>query len=95
MVSGTGFVATQILTVYAFPEAVSTLIGLVVAAGLGLLDTGAQHGVIGKAEFEEFCERLKSFGLKPRQLPTFTAVAAGVVGNTKFLQTYPASIPTP
>ena len=58
--------------------AVDIFIGLYVAVGFALLDTGAQHGVIGKPAYEELVERLKTHGLKPRILPTFMATATGV-----------------
>ena len=68
-----------------------TLIGLFVTAGFGLLDTGAQHGVIGLDDYNRLCERLSLQGLKPRILPTWTATAVGVGGNTGFVLT--AEIP--
>ena len=59
-------------------------IGLVVNAGCALVDTGAQHGVVGDSEYAQICERLAEHGLKPRILPTFQADAVGVGGTTKF-----------
>jgi len=72
---------------FAFPETMETLIGLFVTAGFGLLDTGAQHGVIGLDDYKRWCERLAQQGLKPRILPTWTATAVGVGGGTSFLIT--------
>eukprot|EP00973_Karenia_brevis_P034092 4702787-Karenia_brevis.AAC.1 len=62
------------------------LIGIVVAPGYALVDTGAQHGVIGEEDYEELCTRLKSLGLKPRILPTWQATDTGVGGETKFIK---------
>ena len=36
-------------------------------------------------EYQQFCEALARFGLKPRELPTFQANAVGVGGATKFV----------
>ena len=36
----------------------SVLIGLFVTPGLALIDTGAQHGVIGRPEYDALCECL-------------------------------------
>ena len=69
----------------------SVLIGLFVTPGYALIDTGAQHGVIGQPEYELLCECLAAVGLKPRILPTFNANAVGVGGNTSFILT--AEIP--
>ena len=38
-----------------FPEA---LVGLQVCAGYAVVDTGAQHCVCGKPEYDKLCERL-------------------------------------
>eukprot|EP00973_Karenia_brevis_P045276 6272364-Karenia_brevis.AAC.1 len=63
------------------------LIGIVVTPGYALVDTGAQHGVIGEKDYEELCTRFKSFGLKPRILPIWQATATGVGGETKIIKT--------
>eukprot|EP00973_Karenia_brevis_P021330 2932634-Karenia_brevis.AAC.1 len=68
------------------------LIGIVVTPGYALVDTGAQHGVIGEKDYDQLCTRLQSFGLKPRILPTWQAVATGVGGEAKFIKT--SEIPT-
>ena len=97
MITNTGFMIAEscepqenasvfIAPIFAFPQAVETLIGMYVSTGFGLLDTGAQHGVIGLKDFNRLCERLAQQGLKPRSLPTFEATAVGVGGNTTFLQ---------
>ena len=68
------------------------LVGVLLVAGFGLVDTGAQHGVIGLPDFEEFCKALSRFGLKPRELPTFDVQAVGVGGATSFLKSVEAPI---
>ena len=70
-----------------FPNTLESFIGMMVTPGYALIDTGAQHGVIGSKEYEGLCERLAEVGLKPRQLPTFMAKAVGVGGSTEFLLT--------
>ena len=60
--------------------------GLTVSPGRGLLDTGAQHGVIGEPDYEELCEELATHGLQPREVPTLQANAVGVGGITEFLK---------
>eukprot|EP00973_Karenia_brevis_P002267 304233-Karenia_brevis.AAC.1 len=62
------------------------LIGIVVTPGYALVDTGAQHGVVGEKDDDELCTRLHSFGLKPRILHTWQATATGVGGETKIHQ---------
>ena len=62
-----------------------SFIGLYVTPGFALIDTGAQHGVIGKPDYQTLCERLAVQGLKPRILPTFNANAQGVGGTTTFV----------
>ena len=72
--------------IFAFPTAAETLIGLLVTPGFALIDTGAQHGVIGLPDYNKLCDRLAAQGLKPRALPLFRANAIGVGGATKFLK---------
>ena len=67
------------------------MIGMIMTPGYGLVDTGAQHGVIGSREYAALCKCLAERGLKPRMLPTFAAKAVGVGGCTEFLQS--AEIP--
>ena len=69
-----------------------SLLGLVMIAGFGLIDTGAQHGVIGMFDFEEFCKALARFGLKPREIPTLELTAVGVGGSTRFVKS--VEVPT-
>ena len=78
---------TFLYTVFVYPQGLEAFIGVVVTPGYALLDTGAQHGVIGKPEYEALCERLAVQRLKPRHLPTFEAVATGVGGSVTFLYT--------
>ena len=73
-----------------FPS-VESMIGMLTIPGYGLVDTGAQHGVIGSKEYTALCDCLAERGLKPRTLPTFAAKAVGVGGCTKFLRS--AEIP--
>ncbi len=62
------------------------MIGMLTIPGYGLVDTGAQHGVIGSKSYTALCDCLAERGLKPRTLPTFAAKAVGVGGATQFLQ---------
>ena len=64
------------------PADLSVFIGLNVSAGHALIDTAAQHGVIGNRSYIELCEQLSRHGFKPRILPTFQANAMGVGGST-------------
>ena len=59
-------------------------IGLELQEGMGMIDTGAQHAVCGKKQFLKICRRLKTFGLKPRKIPTLALRAIGVGGTTSF-----------
>ena len=53
-----------------YPEGeIDSFIGLTVTPGLALVDTGAQHGVIGQNGFEKLCGVLAQFGLQPRKIP--------------------------
>ena len=70
----------------------STFIGLSLVTSHGLVDTGAQHGVIGKEQYDRVEAYLKTFGLKPRLLPTQRGGASGVGGESQFVLT--AEVPT-
>ena len=70
----------------------STFIGLSLVTSHGLVDTGAQHGVIGKEQYDRVEAYLKTFGLKPRLLPTQRGGASGVGGESQFILT--AEVPT-
>ena len=59
-------------------------VGLYVCPGYALVDTGAQHGVIGRAAYDQFVQRLAVQGLKPRIIPTLQVNATGVGGATRF-----------
>jgi len=52
--------------IFVFPQgALETFIGLSVAPGYALIDTGAQHGVLGPSSYNHICNVLARFGLKP------------------------------
>ena len=54
------------LTIFVFPDGEVSFIGLEVQVGFGLVDTGAQHGVCGQAQFLKLVAILaQKFGLKP------------------------------
>ena len=61
-------------------------------AGQALVDTGAQHGIIGLPSYEALVAKLAEYGLKPKQIPTLNVAAAGIGGQTKFLLS--AEVPT-
>ena len=52
-----------------------------------LLDTGAQHGVIGKPSLERLETELGKHGLKVRRVPQVLTGASGIGGSTEFLET--------
>ena len=52
--------------------------------GFGLVDTGAQHGVIGRRSLEEHVKALRVHGLKPREVETLKLQAAGIGGKPSF-----------
>ena len=60
----------------------------------GLVDTGAQHGVIGLPQHEGIVAFLKTHGLQPRILPLTQGGATGVGGDSQFILTaeYPMAI---
>ena len=58
-----------------------TFVGLQVTPGFGLVDTGAQHGVVGLKAYEEHTKALKVHGLKPREVETLKLQAAGIGGK--------------
>ena len=65
-----------------------SFIGLVLKPFQALLDTGAQHGVVGKEQYEHIVAFLaEQFKLKPRALPTKKGGAHGVGGGSEFLKT--------
>ena len=66
---------------------VREFIGLVLPASGGLLDTGAQHGVIGKPSLERLETELGKHGLKARRVPQVLTGASGIGGSTDFLET--------
>ena len=66
---------------------VKEFIGLVLPASGGLLDTGAQHGVIGKPSLERLETELGKHGLKVRRVPQVLTGASGIGGSTEFLET--------
>ena len=71
----------------------SVFVGLTLATYLGLVDTRAQHGVIGMDQYEKICEYLSEFhNLKPRLLPTTRGGATGVGGDSELVLT--AEVPT-
>ena len=59
-------------------------VGLAVAPGYALVDTGAQHGVLGPRAYQHVCDVLAEFGLKPRILETLKVNAVGVGGSSAF-----------
>ena len=64
------------------------LILLNVTPGFALIDTGAQHGVIGKQNFQNLCDRLAKQNLRPRLVESSITGATGIGGDTNFLGTY-------
>ena len=84
--AGTAFV----LTVFSGVE-LEVFIGLAVTPGYALVDTGAQHGVLGPEAFKAVESSLAVFGLKPRIIPTLQLTATGVGGSTEFIKS--AEIP--
>ena len=78
-----------LLPVMILPE---SLIGLQVSPGHAVVDTGAQHCVCGKPEYEALVKRLAKFGLKPSVIPTLALTAVGVGGDAGFILS--AEVPT-
>ena len=65
---------------------VGSLIGMWVSPGYALVDTGAQHGVIGLNNYHLLVTMLKqNWGLAPRVIDTLQMTAKGVGGETSFL----------
>ena len=56
------------------PEGIGSFIGLTIAPGFALVDTGAQHGVLGPTSYKQVEERLTVHGLKPRLIETLQLV---------------------
>ena len=79
-----------VMTIFTGVE-LEIFIGLAVTPGYALVDTGAQHGVLGPHAFKQVCEVLAVHGLKPRIIDTLQLTATGVGGSTKFIQS--AEIP--
>ena len=73
--------ASVFLIFFSFPA----FVGLLVTPGFGLVDTGAQHGVIGRRAFEEHVKALRVHGLKPREVETLKLQAAGIGGKPSSL----------
>ena len=63
-----------------------TFVGMTLPASGGLLDTGAQHGVVGKPHFDRLEKELAQYGLKVRRLPMTMKDASGIGGSTEFLE---------
>ena len=60
-----------------------SFIGLILKPFQALLDTGAQHGVVGKEQYDEIVKFLaEKFKLRPRMLPTNQGGACGVGGGS-------------
>ena len=84
---------------WVFPEgeptetdsSMTSFIGLNVNPGQALVDTGAQHGVIGPQGFQNLCAALQEHGLKPRHIETLKMKATGVGGSSEF--TFSAEVP--
>ena len=57
---------------------VEAFIGLAVASGFALVDTGAQHRVLGPEAYKQVVDRLAIHGLKPRIINTLQLIASGV-----------------
>ena len=62
-------------------------VGLEIAEDWALLDTGAQHAVVGPTAWDRIVRTLARHGLKPRKMPTLKMQAVGVGGTTDFLWT--------
>jgi len=78
--------------IWCLPEAeLNVFVGLQVAPGYGLLDTGAQHGVLGPDSYEGICTVLAEYGVKPRIVPTLKMNAVGIGGSSNFTKS--AEIP--
>ena len=71
---------------------ISSFVGLTLTTTHGLVDTGAQHGVIGQEQYECIVAFLRTHGLKPRSLPTQRGGATGVGGESQFILT--SEVPT-
>ena len=62
-----------------------SFVGLSISPEYALVDTGAQHAVVGKAAFEGILGVLARFELQPRKVPTLQMLAAGIGGESRFL----------
>ena len=63
-----------------------SFVGMTLPASGGLLDTGAQHGVVGKPHLERLEKELEQHGLKVRRVPMSLHGASGVGGSTEFME---------
>ena len=63
--SGTAYIHPTLIAVD-----ITIFIGLSVTLGHALIDTGAQHGVVGIELFKHLYDFLNQHGLKPRKIPT-------------------------
>ena len=66
-------------------------IGHGITRGRAVVDTGAQHAVVGSERFAEIEEELAAYNLTPRVVPTLNMKALGVGGSTSFIKS--AEIP--
>lgn len=66
---------------------VQGFIGINLSADQGLLDTGAQHGIIGVKALGILEAELYKHGLKPRVVPSEMTGATGIGGGTDFIRT--------
>ena len=82
----TTFIATLLIGVE-----LDVFVGLSISPGYGLVDTGAQHGVLGPRCYQSICDTLAEHGLKPRILDTLKMTASGIGGSTRFIKS--AEIP--
>ena len=64
----------------------ASFIGLMVPPRFGILDTGAQHGVIGTPALELLCKELARHGLKVREIAPESDGANGIGGGAQLLR---------
>ena len=70
-----------------YTEGVDGFIGLVHPAHQAVVDTGAQHGVIGKFALERLERELAKHGLKVKRVPLQLDGATGIGGGCDFIET--------
>ena len=64
-------------------------VGLTLPAGMCLVDTGAQHAVVGQKAFDRHVKYIKEhYDLKPKQVKTLDVKACGIGGATSFLSSW-------